>query len=206
MRSYPTLTALINVDEVSSSRRLRCLDLAFIFEEIVNHSHFILTIKLHLNEYRTGETSKWKDVTAEKLLTKIFNGAEEWNNEIDNEADIYFKDYSSWYSKVVGFMTPGKKTININNKFHDHMSEDKRLSNMTHEWFHTLGFRHGGSDFRKSFSYLANKAILETYSFLRQTNGLPGPRIRWEKKCRRVWYHWFGLKKKCFYKRVKSTT
>lgn len=206
MRSYPKLTALINVDKVSQSRKLRCLNIGFIFEEVINNPHFKICIeRLNIN-YRVGETSKWKNITSEQLLTKIFNGAEEWNNEIDHEADIYFKDYYSRWSSVVGFMIPGKKIININNKFHDNMPIEKLLSNMVHEWFHTLGFRHGGANFRKSFAYLANEAVLETYDFLKGTNNLPNHSTVIEKKCRRVWYYWFGLKKKCFYKRVKSIT
>ena len=60
-------------------------------------------------------------------------------------------------------MLPGKPTVFVNTKFFDTMTKIKVCSNFGHEYFHTLGARHGGNLFRLSLAYFMNTVIEKLY-------------------------------------------
>lgn len=88
-----------------------------------------------------GETSKYAGLPNNEIYQMLMKGAEEWNNIVDNEWDVYVDDYFTRRG-VIGYMYPGKKWIYVNTKFFDVRSNMMVGSNIVHEYSHTLGFRH----------------------------------------------------------------
>tara|TARA_R110002020_G_C16169657_1_gene763976 strand:- start:129 stop:731 length:603 start_codon:yes stop_codon:yes gene_type:complete len=100
-----------------------------------------------------------------EIYNLLMSGAEEWNGIVDYEIDLVVDDYKKWWSKVKGYMIPGKKTVYVNTKFFDTMSKMKVCSNFGHEWCHTMGARHPKGKFlRLSFAYFMNTVIEKLYN------------------------------------------
>ena len=152
-------------------------------------------IRMDRNVWLQGETGKLKDMSNMQIYELLMSGKEEWNNEVDYEIDLIVDDYvGKFYSKVVGYMNPGKPTVYVNTRFFDNMSKKKVCSNFAHEYCHTMGARHGGDMFRLSFAYYINTVIEKLYE-----DKFPGEQreANLKKECKRVWYKlWLG--KTCY--------
>lgn len=119
--------------------------------------------KMPRDYWLQGETSKLKQLTNTEIYELIMSGKEEWNGITDYEIDLIVDDYRKPWSKVIGYMLPGKPTVFVNTKFFDTMTKIKVCSNFGHEYFHTLGARHGGKLFRLSLAYFMNTVIEKLY-------------------------------------------
>ena len=144
-------------------------------------------------EYKLGETSKFKYYTNYEIYTLLMSGQEEWNNELDYEIDLLVDDYYSM-GRVVGYMNPGKPQVFVNTKFFDSFVTKKVGSNFAHEHFHTLGGRHGGSNFKKSIAYYINYAYEAAHDHVISGESIP---VIVNTYCKRVWWKlWLG--KRCY--------
>jgi hypothetical protein len=172
-----------------------------------------LIINMDRDKWLRGESdsSAFKFLTNHEIYQKIMSGKEEWNNETDYEADLVIDDFlGKIWSKVVGYMNPGKRTIYVNTRFFDSMALIKVVSNMLHEWFHTLGARHSGPDFRSSLAYFANFVAESCYRHLitlQLDDIMDGEfyevdeKPEYRKVCYRNWkYLW--IKKSCYNIRI----
>ena len=154
---------------------------------------------MNRDEWMQGDTSskRIKQLSNMGIYNLIMSGKEEWNKEEDNEVDLVLGSYYK-LSKVVGYMIPGKPKIFINTRFFDKRNgKDERFicSNFAHEYIHTLGFRHGGKNYRKSFPYYINK-VVEDMAF---HNPAFAPKPKTVQVCKRLWYT-LWIKKKCYTK------
>lgn len=198
----------------TETRIQRALHAGGVLEIITNSQEYEDKIANMPVKWRKGESSKYKTKSNLEILAHLQSGAEEWNGEKDKEIDIEVDDYSGkWYSKVVGYMIPGKPTIYVNTDFFDIMSMVRVVSNFLHEWSHTMGFRHSGDNFRLSLPYFLNTVVEDLYELavagqLTPASGstvfpepLPTPdKIVWKKVCVRKWYRlWIA---KCYYVRA----
>jgi len=155
-------------------------------------------VNMDRDKWLRGETSKssFKQLTNEEIYNKIMSGKEEWNDDEDFEVDLIIDDYYSW-GKVVGYMMPNKPTIFVNTKFFDSMSKLKVVSNMAHEYLHTLGSRHSGYNLRDSLPYFMNHIVSKHYYQIFKTET---PEPKYKTACIRKWYRlWI---KKCVKVRV----
>lgn len=145
-----------------------------------------------------SDNSAFKYLSNEQIYEKLMSGAEEWNNKVDNVLQLYVMGYlGKIWSKVVGYMIPGKRTIHVNHRFFDSMSIEKCISNFGHEGSHTCGSRHSGPFFRQSFGYFVNFVIEKSYKHLIRDSKadiyvddeIPASRQPiYKKVCRRTWY------------------
>lgn len=119
--------------------------------------------KMPRDYWLQGETSRLKELTNTEIYELIMSGKEEWNGITDYEIDLIVDDYKKSWSSVIGYMLPGKPTVFVNTKFFDTMTKIKVCSNFGHEYFHTLGARHGGKLFRLSLAYFMNTVIEKLY-------------------------------------------
>jgi len=191
------LKANINAKGVYSASILnKITKSAELFETIVNSAEFKDMIVNMPDKWRIGESSKYKNKSGLELYNHILSGKEERDTEIDYEADIIVDEYrgKAW-SKVVGFMSPGKPTIHINNRFYYSYGLERIVSNLLHEWLHTMGFRHYTSDPNTSFAYYANYIVKTLYPKLIEGEiDLPKEEI-YTQVCSRKWFRlWI---KKC---------
>lgn len=188
----------INTKKLNTQRRVaRAIEAANALEIITSSPRFDEEILAMPDEYRLGETSKWKNKSNAELLAHLKSGAEEWNGIADQEIDLEVDDYKKFWSKVVGYMIPGLKTIFVNTKFFDTMKMIKVVSNFCHEWGHTMGLRHSGKNLRMSIPYYLNKVIEKLYAEL--IEGKPNNAV-WKKVCSRSWKSFFF--KRCYLIRV----
>lgn len=182
-------------------RQKRAKTAASHLEVILNSEQFKTEILSMPQKWRIGETSKYKSASNKAILDLILAGKEEWNDDQDNEIDLIVDDYYKRWSRVVGYMNPGKPTIWVNTKFFDSMSMKKVVSNFLHEYGHTLGLRHGGSYFRSSIPYYLNEVVEKLYPIL-----IEGKEESEDKKMRyvcrrRIWYKPWTWKRKCWYEK-----
>lgn len=195
------LTTNINTKGVYSNSILnKIIKSAEVFETIVNSKEFKEMILTMPDKWREGESSKYKNESTEFLYGHIMSGKEEWNDDLDYEADIIVDEYRGrTWSKVVGYMNPGKPTIHINNRFYYQYGLKKIVSNLLHEWFHTMGFRHYTSDRDTSFAYYANYIVNRLYPLLIESK-IEEPKDTYKRVCRRSWRTlWF---KRCRWVKV----
>lgn len=143
-----------------------------------------------------GETSKLKNLSNLEIYNLLMSGKEEWNNEVDYEIDLIVDDFvGKIWSKVVGYMNPGKPTVYVNTRFFDTMTKRKVCSNFAHEWFHTMGARHGGKMFRLSLAYFMNTVIEKLYKEFYESDR-ESNEVNLTKYCVRSWKTlWF---KRCY--------
>lgn len=115
----------------------------------------------------TKRTSKIIKLSNLEIYNLLMSGREEWNNETDYEIDLIVGGFwGKVWSKVLGFMNPGKPKIHLNYRYFDKLSKKKLCSLTGHEWTHTCGARHSGPHFRQAFSYFMNKVIEYCYDYL----------------------------------------
>lgn len=145
-------------------RRQRAQKAASDLEIIINSKEFRDLILSMPNKWRKGSTGPFKNKSNQEIYNAIMGAKETfWTKKKDNVLDLFVDDYYRPWSKVVGYIIPGKKTIFVNTKFFDSNSILKICSNFLHEAFHHLGMLHGGNDFRSSIPYYANYCVEKLY-------------------------------------------
>lgn len=150
-----------NLDTKDRIRRAK--EAAHCLELILNSKQFRDRIIGMPPKWRVGSTGRFKYEDNEYIYETIMSGNEEWNGENDQEMDIIVDDYSRPWSKVVGYMVPGQPKTWVNTKYFDNMPLIKIVSNFMHEYFHHLGMRHGGDQFRWSIPYYANEVVEDIF-------------------------------------------
>ena len=134
----------------------------------------------------------------DKIYNLFMTGEEEWNGVKDYEIDLKISTYYTWKG-VVGYIIPMKPTIWVNTKFFNNYSPRKVGNNGSHEWSHTLGFRHYGRWLRESLPYLINAWWDEFWNgdFSEIETPKPISTEKYETVCKRVWWKlWLG--KACY--------
>ena len=203
----------INMDDVKGELRKKkllssCEKLIFIMKSNLFKELILTMPKTWLLGESKSSTFKYLTNTERYLL--LMSGKEEWNNIEDYEVDLIVGGYvAKFYSTVIGYMNPGHPKIFLNYKYLDLNSEKKVASNIAHEWTHTAGARHGGNDFRSSFSYFINYAIEYCWDHfyvkglldITDNSPLPKPKYEYKTVCYRSWRTlWF---KRCYQMRVE---
>lgn len=182
----------------TETRVKRAIEAGDALEIITSSPRFDEKILSMPAKWRKGESSKFKNFSNEALLAHLKSGAEEWNGIADKEIDLEVDDYKKMWSKVVGYMIPGKRTVFVNTKFFDTMSMKRVVSNFLHEWGHTMGLRHSGENFKSSIAYYLNQVVETLYDELVEGHSIGSV---WKKVCTRKWYRFF--RKKCYLVRVR---
>jgi hypothetical protein len=191
----------VKVDLVSKNlnttkRQQKAIEAAHCLELILNSKQF-KDMMLNMDDrWRLGSTGKFKYMPNHEIYNYIMSGKEEWNGVVDNEIDIIVDDYTKSWSSVIGYMIPMKPTTWVNTKFFDSNALINVVSNFLHEYFHHLGMRHGGDDFRSSIPYFANYIVEEI--FYEVCNEEPP---EYKKVCSRSWKT-LWLRKTCRWVKV----
>jgi hypothetical protein len=137
-------------------KEIRTLDQAV---EIVNKA--INDPKFHTLVLAQKFTST-KDHPA-TVLAKLLSGADLMDPKEDHEIDVDFVMYYRWWSKVIGFVVDGERTIHTNRKyFGDPVS---CASNLVHEYMHLLGYSHYSARDYRSVPYTLGN-LIDSYSSL----------------------------------------
>lgn len=151
----------------------------------IANSNFYENAMLNMPEkYRTNEVGHLKHVSNEELYKLFKSGKEEWNDEVDNEIDLIVDDFYKKFFGPVAYMIPGKPTIWVNTKFFDTMPVNDVVANFIHEYWHTLGARHGGKNYKQSIAWYQNKIVKEYFS---QNDTNDTEKIEMKKVCWRSW-------------------
>ncbi len=136
-----TLFKNFTVREVGIAQEgLRRLDLA------INDPQFQQSI-------RESKFNGTKD-TGEIVLARILSGADTLDEKKDYKIDLECVMYYSWWSKVVGYVTSGKRQINTNRKFFG--NPNNFASNVIHEYTHLCGYGHQSARDYGSVPYKIN--------------------------------------------------
>jgi len=183
--------------EVRKKKAQICADRLLEIMRSDEFKHEILNMDRNYWLQGEAKSSPFYKKSNEEIYKFLMSGAEEWNNEVDYEIDLIVDDYrGKIWSKVVGYMNPGKPTVYVNTRFFDTMSKMKVCSNFGHEWTHTMGARHPKGKFlRMSFAYFMNYVIEKIYKkFYDATE--ERTQVEFQKVCTRKWYRlWI---KKCY--------
>ena len=194
-------TVTVHYDKLNTqTRKNKAIACGKELEILVNSPEFKKEILAMGNYWRQGEVSKYKNASVESIYSLIMSGKEETSAEMDNDLDIYIDDYTTW-KNVVGYMIPGRRTIFVNTRYFDNMSKEKVVSNMLHEYTHTLGFRHSGPNIRRSIPYYMNEVVTKLYPIVIKGEEIPSVIIpKYKTTCYRSWRSlWF---KRCYRVRV----
>lgn len=167
----------------NKTRQIKAIEAAKNLEIIVNSKEFKEMIINMQDNWRMGESSKYKHYSTYDIYDLIMSGSDEYNPTKDNTINLYVDDYYSRWSKVVGYMIPGNKTIFVNTKFFDNNSIQNICSNFLHEYLHVVGFRHAGKFLRSSIPYYMNHVIEVLYKKL-VANSEP---VEYKKVCKGFW-------------------
>lgn len=191
---------LINTKNLDTkSRAEKALRVGSHMDIILNSKMFKDLILEMPDSWRVGESGKYKNYPTSEIYKILKAGNEEWHNGGDDFIwELHINDYSRFYSRVVGYITPFKKPIWVNTKFFDTMSDKKVGSNLCHEGGHHLGFRHSGPRLRQSLAYYMNVVYDSCYDALIEGKDVPAPKPKeYRVVCKRVWWKlWLG--KTCY--------
>jgi coproporphyrinogen III oxidase len=145
-----------------------------------------LILNMDREKWLKGESkgSPFLKMSNEEIYKYLMEANEEWNNKKDYVLQLIIDDFKGrLWSKVVGYMNPGKPTIHINTRFFDTTEDIKVVANLGHEGVgHTMGARHSGPFFRESFAYFINYAVELCADIVALEP------IKTKKVCKRIWY------------------
>lgn len=155
----------IDSSKLNTKARKEKAELAAAHLEVILNSEEFKNMILDMHpRWKRGSTGPFKHKSNREIYEAIIRGKETfWNRKGDNVLDIFIDDYYRPWSKVVGYIIPGKKTIFVNTKFFDSNSVMLVCSNFCHEMFHHLGMLHGGKYFKESIPYYGNIIINNLY-------------------------------------------
>lgn len=156
----------INIDasKIDSQERLdKINNVALEMHTVINSS--IFRDKIYVMD-KSGETSKYKDVSNSEVYQMIMKGAEVLDPQVDYEMDIFIDDYFS-LKRVIGYTFKTTKTIFVNTRYFDSRPSSLIGSNILHEYGHKLGFDHDFSNTPrrpKSICYQLNRVYEECHA------------------------------------------
>lgn len=120
---------------------------------------------LHRTNYRYGETSNWRYKSPIQIYEHIMSGAEELTPETDGIIELIIDDFYK-DNNVIGQTNPNTPVVQVNTKYFDVQGDMKSGSNIVHEIFHKLGFKHDFFRTRRrpsSLCYISNKVYEEVW-------------------------------------------
>lgn len=103
-----------------------------------------------------SSTNGMKNADIYKLL---MSGADMYDKREDGIINFSFTMYYRWWSKVVGYVTSGDRTIYTNRKFFS--TAENFASNALHEYMHLIGFSHRSANEITSIPYKMNQLFEE---------------------------------------------
>jgi hypothetical protein len=94
-------------------------------------------------------------LTNEQIYSKLMEGNELLGGQSTlGEMNFDLERYSKWWSKVIGYTSPGVDNwIEVNGKFYANYQPDSIAGNLTHEWIHLNGFYHDSARDHDSVPY-----------------------------------------------------
>jgi hypothetical protein len=137
------------------SERQRIEEAFKVIEAVINSEEFKNKVISYEGEDGHRRYTANNDLTNEAIYEKLMQGKELLNGEETlGEMNLDIKRYSRFWSKVIGWTSPGNsKWINVNGRFYKKYSVAQIASNLTHEWIHLNGFYHASAKDHDSVPY-----------------------------------------------------
>lgn len=98
--------------------------------------------------------------TKVEIWDMLMSGADMIDKRDDGVMNLAFEMYYSWWSRVVGWVTPGKRTVHVNRKYFGQAVDF--ASNALHEYAHLVGLDHRSARDYGSVPYKLN-ALFELW-------------------------------------------
>ena len=93
-----------------------------------------------------------------KILGKLLSGSDRYTPDADSILQVEFQAYYNWFSRVIGYVSAGSRTIHVNRKYVrlDRDGEINFASNALHEYCHLIGYDHRSARDSMSVPYRIN--------------------------------------------------
>jgi hypothetical protein len=98
------------------------------------------------------------------ILEKLLSGADRYDEKMDATIDLQFVMYSRWWSRVIGYVLDGNRTIYTNRKYFGDPIDFG--SNALHEYMHLLNYDHSNAHDFGSVPYKINN-LFEAWCILK---------------------------------------
>lgn len=113
-----------------------------LMEKVVNSLEFKDRVINFKNNKGQRAFASNKGLTNEQIYEIFMSGQETLQPDTVGEMNFFLKQYSRWWSKVIGYTSPDVNLINVNYKFFKNYRPSDVAGNLTHEWVHKIGFDH----------------------------------------------------------------
>lgn len=99
------------------------------------------------------------------ILDRLLSGADRYDPRVDYVINLRLVMYSRWWSRVVGYVIDGDRTIYTNRKFfpRNEWNAVYFASNLLHEYTHLVGYSHRNAKDHTSVPYMMN-SIFENWA------------------------------------------
>lgn len=95
--------------------------------------------------------------TSVTILEKLLSGADRYDSTKDNTLNFQLVMYSKWWSRVIGYVLDGDRTVYINRKYYGGTGGAMNMaSNLLHEYMHLLSYSHSSARDFGSVPYKVN--------------------------------------------------
>lgn len=80
------------------------------------------------------------------ILEKLLSGADHLDPRKDNIMNVQFVMYYNWFSRAIGYVLDGDRTIYVNRKYFGGSNGAVNFaSNCLHEYLHLIGYSHSSA-------------------------------------------------------------
>jgi hypothetical protein len=119
-------------------------------------------MKMHFTTTKLSNETIFKIITeGDDVSTGVTGSFGMDHSEIDHELDFVMSAYCRRWSKVIGYVVPGKITNYINRKYLTSMKPWDLAGHLFHEKLHQLGFKHASAKDHDSVPYALGYLVAE---------------------------------------------